>query len=50
MFVWGGGEHRSGIFGRERETPDMVSRKADSFKTNAGKDLVSHPLGAFLGP
>lgn len=35
---------------REREIPDIVSRKPDTFKMNAGKGSVSHPPGAFLGP
>lgn len=36
--------------GGDREIPDTASGKPDSFKTNAGKDLVNHRLGAFLGP
>lgn len=38
------------MLGRDREIPDTTSGKPDRFKTNAGKDLVNHPLGAFLGP
>lgn len=50
LFLFSFFQARGVPLGREREIPEMAFGKLDSFKTDAGKGLVSHPLGTFLGP